>query len=181
MGRMARLGLPDMNGKVAARGAAGAVLLAAALFGGPAIASWQLASVPADGSGRETRQAVVDSRADPATLRYGCAHGAPLLWIALDRDLARGMVESMITFDERKPQSVLLQVFSNPRQVPLVDIALADVARARRLRLDLQPVEAAPLRFDFDIRGARKAMAQVLCGTPKKSLIRRLTGRAADK
>jgi hypothetical protein len=144
----------------------------------PVAADWQRATARDAATGRDGRQVFAVSRVDAATLRYGCANGAPLLWIDLDRDLARGLVESTLIFDARAPQPLMLQVFSNPRRLPLVDLSLTDVARARRMRLELRPLEAAVGRYDFDIRGGRKAMAEVSCGPRKPSLLKRLTGRA---
>lgn len=153
-----------------------AVLLALVGSTLSAQAQWQVVSAQDEGSGRGARQAVVASRTGDATLRFACANGAPLLTIEIDRELMRGIVDSVVTFDNSKPQPVLLQVFSNPRSVPLFDVPLRDVARAKRLRLELKPIEAPPLAYEFDTRGGRKAMATVVCGVKKRSLFRRLAG-----
>lgn len=140
-------------------------------------AQWQVVATGDESArhdGRRAAMALARSKAEDATLRFACANGAPLLTVEIGRDLARGMLDSTITFDNHKPQQVLLQVFSNPRSVPLFDISLGDVARAKRLRLELKPIDASPLAYDFDTRGGRKAMAAVVCGPRKRSLLQRL-------
>jgi hypothetical protein len=157
---------------------AAALLGLLALIGSSAVAQaqWQVVSAQDGSAGRGARQAVVASRAGDATLRFACVNGAPLLTIEIDRDLMRGIVDSVVTFDNSMPQPVLLQVFSNPRSVPLFDVSLRDIARAKRLRLEFKPIEAPPLAYEFDTRGGKKAMAAVVCGVKKRSLFRRLAG-----
>lgn len=171
---MAQISIAETSVAALPTGLLASLVLIGSILG--AQAQWQVVPGQGDGPGRGARQAVVASKAGDATLRFACANGAPLLAIEIDRDLTRGMVDSVVTFDNSKPQPVLLQVFSNPRSVPLFDVPLRDVARAKRLRLELKPIEAPPLAYEFDTRGGRKAMAAVVCGAKKRSLFRRLAG-----
>jgi hypothetical protein len=140
---------------------------------GAAKADWKIESLK-DGSGREAKRGTVTARAQDATLQLDCANGAQLLSINVDRDFSRGMIGSVVTFDERKPRSQLLQVFSDPRSIPLFDISIRDVVRAKRLRLELQPIEGLPTSYDFDTGGGKKAFKAVVCGAKSKSLFRKL-------
>lgn len=139
-----------------------------------ASAAWQLAPAKDDASDRDTRRGFVTATAGDATLQLDCVNGAPLLSISVDRDLARGMLESTITFDDRKPQPILLQVFSNPRNIPLFDIATRDLVRTKRLRIDLRPIEGTPVTYDFETTGGKAAVKAVVCGPKPKSILRRL-------
>ena len=137
-----------------------------------ASAAWELA--PAKDGDRDTKRGFVTATAGDATLQLDCVNGAPLLSIGVDRDLTRGMLESTITFDDRKPQSILLQVFSSPRNVPLFDITARDLVRAKRLRIGLHPVEGTPVTYDFETGGGKAAVKAVMCGPKPKSILRRL-------
>jgi hypothetical protein len=139
-------------------------------------AEWTIESVKSPPPEREMKRGFVPSRTDEATLQLECVNGAQLLSVSVAKDLSRGMIGSVVTFDERKPQSQLLQVFSNPRNVPLFDISARELMRAKRLRIELQPIESPSGSYDFDTRGAKKAVKAVVCDTrPKKSLLRRLS------
>jgi hypothetical protein len=139
-----------------------------------ASAAWQLAPARDGASDRDTKRGFVTATAGDATLRLDCVNGAPLLSISVDRDLSRGMIESSITFDDRKPQPILLQVFSNPRNVPLFNITTRDLMRAKRLRIELHPIEGMPATYDFETIGGRATVKAVVCGPKPKSILRRL-------
>jgi hypothetical protein len=148
--------------------------LVALLGSSTAVAGWQFEAVKGPAPDPETRRGFVAAGGGDATLRLDCVNGAQLLSLSVGRDLERGMIGSVIAVDERKPRSLLLQVFSDPRRIPLFDIPLRDIRRARHLRVDLQPIAGSPSSYDFDISGARKAFETVVCGAKPKSLFRRL-------
>ena len=140
-----------------------------------ASAQWQIEAVKDQASNPAIKRGFVQAKAEDATLRLDCVNGAQLLSISVDRDLERGMIGAVITFDERKPKSLLLQVFSNPRNIPLFDISTRDLVRARRLRIELQPIEGSSVAYDFDTSGGKSAVKAVVCGAKPKSLFRRLS------
>jgi hypothetical protein len=140
-----------------------------------ASAGWQIETVENHMPDNISKRGFVTAMTGNAMLRLDCVNGAQLLSINVDRDLARGMIGSSITFDDGKPVSLLLQVFSNPRNVPLFDVSPKEVMRARRLRIELQPTEGQSVSYEFETSGGKTALKAVLCGPKGRSLLRRFS------
>ncbi len=136
-------------------------------------ADWKIESVRDGAASRETKRAFVVANAGDANLRLDCLNGAQLLSISVASDFPRGMVGSVIKFDERKPKTPLLQVFSNPRNIPLFDISIQELSRAKHLRIELQPVDGPSTSYDFDTGGGKKAVKAVVCSVKPRSFFRR--------
>jgi hypothetical protein len=144
---------------------------------GVACADWQIGPVRDENTDRDMMHALLPAKGGDGTLVLECVNGAPLLSLKVTQDLSRGIVESVVTYDERKPKPQLLQVFSDPKSVPLFDISGQVLLRAKRIRIALQPIDTAAVSYDFDTRGAKQAVKAVVCGPKPKSLFRRLRGK----
>jgi hypothetical protein len=155
----------------------GATLMALTFSYGAARADWQIAPVMDENTDRGVMHALLPARDGDGLLVLECVNGAQLLSLKVTNDLSRGIVESVVTYDERKPKPQLLQVFSDPKSVPLFDISAQVLLRVKRIRIGLQPIDTAAASYDFDTRGAKQAVKAVVCGPKPKSLFRRLRGR----
>lgn len=142
----------------------------------PVSAKWLL-ETDTGAPGQETRAASVSAQNREAVLRLDCENGMQQLSIAANRSFERGMIASVITLDGRKPKTGLLKVYSGRNDIPIFDIPLAELMRAERLAIELQPITGTSARYVFDTSGAEPAVKAVRCGPRPASLLRQLEGK----
>lgn len=143
---------------------AASILLSCAL---PAAAAWKIESFKDRMSDKlyffGTSAAKAPDNGISASLRISCMNGAPMLSAELSAPLTRGQISGVYRIDDGPQRMRIMRVFSDPNSIPFLDIKPSHLAKAKRLRLQLQPTGGPVLFYDFDVTSTPSVLARVKC------------------